>query len=411
MLLSENFKVALRALLANKMRSVLTILGIVIGVATVVALLSIGQGATASITNQIRSTGSNLLNISPGRQQGIPGGGETRQSSHLYYADYELLQRTITDNVTAIVPVVQSSYTIKFGDQSFTETVAGTTAAEQSVRALVLTNGRFLTDGDNKSNALVAVLGSQSASDLFGSTPPVGNTISINGVKFTVVGLLQSKGASFGSPDDMVFIPIQTGYDKLFGQTSTFNGKQTVNDIIISVKTTGAMNTVSAVATYVLRRSHNLKPSDPVDFNVQNQTDILNTLNSVTQTLTIFLGAIAGISLLVGGIGIMNIMLVSVTERTREIGLRKAVGATRNQILVQFLIETVTLSLLGGIIGILLGVLTATIFKATGLIASVVTASSILMAFSFALAIGIFFGLYPAFRAANLHPMEALRYE
>ncbi|HSB03523.1 MAG TPA: FtsX-like permease family protein, partial [Anaerolineales bacterium] len=185
----------------------------------------------------------------------------------------------------------------------------------------------------------------------------------------------------------------------------------TVNDILISVKTTDAMDTISAEATYLLRRSHKLKPSDDADFNIQNQTDILNTLNSVTQTLTIFLGAIAGISLLVGGIGIMNIMLVSVTERTREIGLRKAVGATRNQILVQFLIETVTLSLLGGIIGILLGIATATIFRATGLISSVITPNSILLAFSFALAIGIFFGLYPAFRAANLHPMEALRYE
>jgi putative ABC transport system permease protein len=305
----------------------------------------------------------------------------------------------------------QSSYTIKFGDQSFTDNVSGTTAAEQNVRSLVVTNGRFLTDGDNKSDALVAVLGSQVASDLFGSVQPVGNTISINGVKFMVVGILQSKGASFGSPDDIVFIPIQTGYNKLFGETSTFDGKQTINNIVISVKTTDAMDTVSAEATYLLRHSHNLKSSDDADFNIMNQTDLLNTLNSVTQTLTIFLGAIAGISLLVGGIGIMNIMLVSVTERTREIGLRKAVGATRNQILVQFLIETVTLSLLGGIIGILLGVLTATIFKATGLIASVVTISSILMAFCFALAIGIFFGLYPAFRAANLHPMEALRYE
>jgi len=412
MLLSENFKVALRALLANKLRSILTILGIVIGVATVVALLSIGQGATASITNQIRSGGSNLLNISAGRQQvGFRGGGETRAASHLYYADYELLQRGLTDNISAIVPMVQSSYTIKFGDQSLDASVSGTTAAQKDVRAFQVAGGRFLTDGDNKSDALVAVLGSQVATDLFGSTPPVGKVISINGVKFMVVGVLESKGASFGSPDDMIFIPIQTGYDKLFGATSTFNGKQTLNDIIISVKTTDAMNTVSAEATYLLRRSHNLKPADDADFNILNQTDILNTLNSVTQTLTVFLGAIAGISLLVGGIGIMNIMLVSVTERTREIGLRKAVGATRNQILVQFLIETVTLSLLGGIIGILLGVVTATIFRATGLISSVITANSILLAFSFALAIGIFFGLYPAFRAANLHPMEALRYE
>jgi putative ABC transport system permease protein len=412
MLFSENLKIALRALRANKLRSILTILGIVIGVATVVALLSIGKGATASITDQIKSGGSNLLTISPGRQQAMfPGAGQTRQSSHLYYADYELLTRGITQNVSAIVPVYQSSYTIKFGDQSLTSIVSGTMEAQKDVRSFEIADGRFITDGDNKSDALMAVLGSQVATDLFGSVPPVGETISINGVKFAVVGVLESKGASFGSPDDSIFIPIQTGYDKLFGETATFNGKQTINSILISVKTTDEMDTVSAQASYMLRRSHKLKPSEDVDFNILNQSDTLNTLNSVTQTLTIFLGAIAGISLLVGGIGIMNIMLVSVTERTKEIGLRKAVGATRNQILTQFLIETVTLSLLGGIIGILLGVLIATFFSVTGLIASVITADSILMAFFFALAIGVFFGLYPAFRAANLHPMVALRYE
>jgi putative ABC transport system permease protein len=411
MLLSENFKVALRALRANKLRSILTILGIVIGVATVVALLAIGNGATASITNQIKSSGSNLLTISPGRQQGFPGAGESRQASHLYYADYELLTKGITDNISAIVPSYQSAYTIKYGDQSLTDSVSGTIAAQKDVRSLQVTSGRFLSDEDNKADALVAVLGSQVASDLFASTPPVGKTISINGMKFMVVGVLASKGAAFGSPDDTVFIPLQTGYDKLFGDTATFDGKRTINNIVISVKTTDAMNTVSAEASYLLRHSHKLKPSDTADFNIQNQTDILNTLNSVTQTLTTFLGAIAGISLLVGGIGIMNIMLVSVTERTREIGLRKAVGATKNQILTQFLIETVTLSLMGGIIGILLGVSIATFFSAAGLISSVITPSSIFMAFSFALAIGIFFGLYPAFRASNLHPMEALRYE
>ena len=411
MLLSENFKVALRALRANKLRSILTILGIVIGVATVVALLSIGNGATASITNQIKSSGSNLLTISPGRQQGFPGTGESRQASHLYYADYELLTKGITDNISSIVPSYQSAYTIKFGDQSLTDSVSGTLAAQKDVRSLQVAGGRFLSDEDNKADAPVAVLGSQVASDLFASTPPVGKTISINGMKFMVIGVLASKGATFGSPDDTVFIPLQTGYDKLFGDTATFDGKRTINNIVISVKTTDAMNTVSAEASYLLRHSHKLKPSDNADFNIQNQTDILNTLNSVTQTLTTFLGAIAGISLLVGGIGIMNIMLVSVTERTREIGLRKAVGATKNQILTQFLIETVTLSLLGGIIGILLGVSIATFFSAAGLISSVITPSSIFMAFSFALAIGIFFGLYPAFRASNLHPMEALRYE
>jgi len=412
-LLSENFKIALRALRANKLRSILTMLGIVIGVATVVALLSIGKGATASITSSIQNSGSNLLTVSHGRAQFGPAGeGASRQQSHLYYADYELLQKTLADNVTAIVPSYQSSYVVKSGDQSINVGVTGVTQDYQTVRSYQVADGRFITDGDNKAQALVAVLGSQTATDLFGTLSPVGKTIAINGIKFEVVGTLVSKGSSgFGSADDAIFVPLQTGYDKLYGSNANFNGKKTINNITVSVKTTDLMNTVSAQIQYLLRRSHNLAATDQLDFNVLNQTDILNTLSTVTRTLTIFLGAIAGISLLVGGIGIMNIMLVSVTERTREIGLRKAVGATRNQILVQFLIETVTLSLLGGIIGILLGVGIAKVFSVTGLITSVVTADSILLAFVFALMIGLFFGLYPAFRAANLHPMEALRYE
>ena len=413
MLLSENFKIALRALRANKMRSALTMLGIVIGVATVVALLSIGKGATASITSQIQSSGSNLLTVSPGRSQFSPGGGgASQQQSHLYYSDYELLARGVKDNITAIVPTYQSSYIVKYGEDSFSVNVTGVTQEYQDVRSYDVANGRFITDGDNKAQAKVAVLGSQTAEDLFGSLSPIGKTISINGIKFEVVGVLESKGSSgFGSADDAVFIPLDTGYDKVFGSTANYNGKKTVNNIIVSVKTTDLMDTVSAQMEYMLRRSHKLATTDESDFNIMNQTDTLNTLSSITNTLTIFLGAIAGISLLVGGIGIMNIMLVSVTERTKEIGLRKAVGATRNQILTQFLIETVTLSLLGGILGILLGVGIATLFSVTGLISSVITIDSILMAFFFTLVIGVFFGIYPAFRAANLHPMVALRYE
>lgn len=412
MLLSENFKIALRALRANKLRSILTMLGIVIGVATVIALLSIGKGATASITSDIQSGGSNLLTVSPGRSQFGPGGGSSQQESHLYYSDYELLQRGLADNVTAIVPAYQSSYIVKSGDESFSVNVTGVTEAYQEVRSYEVAKGRFITDGDNKSQAKVAILGSQTAEDLFGSLSPIGKTISINGIKFEVAGVLVSKGSSgFGSADDAVFIPLDTGYDKLFGSTATYNGKKIVNNIYVSVTTTDLMDTVSAQIEYMLRRSHKLATSDELDFNVLSQTDTLDILSSITNTLTIFLGAIAGISLLVGGIGIMNIMLVSVTERTKEIGLRKAVGATRNQILTQFLIETMTLSVLGGIIGILFGSGIATLFTLTGLITAVITANSILLAFLFSLAIGVFFGLYPAFRAANLHPMEALRYE
>jgi len=413
MLFSENFKIAIRALRANKLRSILTMLGIVIGVATVVALLSIGKGATASITSDIQSGGSNLLTVSAGKGRfGPGGGGVSQQQSHLYYSDYELLQRGLVDNVTAIVPTYQSSYTVKYNDQSFSVSVTGVTQDYQEVRSYDVANGRFITNGDNKAQALVAVLGSQTAVDLFGSLSPIGKTVAVNGIKFEVVGVLVSKGSSgFSSSDDAVFIPLETGYSRLFGTTAEFNGKKTVNSIYVSVTTTELMDTVSAQIQYMVRRSHKLAASDELDFNVQSQTDTLATLSSITSTLTAFLGAIAGISLLVGGIGIMNIMLVSVTERTKEIGLRKAVGATRNQILVQFLIETMTLSILGGVIGILLGVGIATIFTLTGLITAVITADSILMAFFFSLAIGVFFGLYPAFRAANLHPMEALRYE
>jgi putative ABC transport system permease protein len=323
-----------------------------------------------------------------------------------------LLQRSLLDNIVAIVPSYQSSYLVKYGDQSFNVGVTGVTKDYQEAHSYKVAEGRFVSDGDNKSEALVAVLGSQTAQDLFGGLTAIGKTISVKGVKFEVVGVLESKGSSgFGSSDDAIFIPLETGYNKLFGSTATYNDKKVVNSIAVSVKTTDAMDTVSAQIKFLIRRSHKLASTDELDFNVLSQADLLSTLTTVTQTLTVFLGAIAGISLLVGGIGIMNIMLVSVTERTKEIGLRKAVGATRNQILTQFLIETVTLSLLGGIVGILLGVGIAEVFTLTGLITAVVTAGSIILAFTFALAIGVFFGLYPAFRAANLHPMVALRYE
>jgi putative ABC transport system permease protein len=408
MLFSENIRIALRALQSNKMRSVLTMLGIVIGVATVVALLAIGNGATSRITNEIQS-GSNMLTVMAGRQRG-PGGGGSQQS-HLYYSDYELLQRVLTENASTLMPTFQSSYELKYDKQSFSASVIGVMSGYEELRSLTVDQGRSISSGDEKSESLVVVLGSQTAKDLFGSLSPIDKEISINGAKFKVVGVLKSKGSGFGSADDAVLIPLSTGYSKLFGSDAVKNNKTVVSSILVPVPNTDKMTTVSAQIEYVLRRSHNLKSSEESDFNIQNPTDMLATLSSVTQTLTIFLGAIAGISLLVGGIGIMNIMLVSVTERTKEIGLRKAVGATRNQILVQFLIETLTLSIFGGIIGILFGISIALTFTALGLITAVISPGSIIMAFTFAMAIGIFFGLYPAYRAANLHPMVALRYE
>jgi len=412
MLLSENFLLALRALRANTLRSALTMLGIVIGVATVVALLAIGNGATASITSDIEGIGSNLITVMPGRQMTNMRNATQTQTSHLYYSDYETLQKRVLSNVSGISPAFSSSYKVKYESESFQVSVTGVMEDYFAIRSYQIGNGRGITDSDNHALSRVAVIGSQTAEDLFGNLNPVGKDISINGVKFQVVGVLQAKGSTgFDNPDDVVLIPLETGYSKLFGSSAIVDGKQTVSVILLSANSSDAVDTVIGQAEYLLRREHDIAANEEADFNITSQADFLSTVGTITQTLTIFLGAIAAISLLVGGIGIMNIMLVSVTERTKEIGLRKAVGASKNQILVQFLIETMTLSILGGLIGILLGVGIAWIFTVLGLITSIVSISNILMAFMFAVAVGLFFGIYPAYRAASLHPMEALRYE
>jgi len=409
MLLTQNIQIALRALTANKMRSILTMLGIIIGVGAVVALLAIGNGATSSIIGEIEGIGSNLVSISPGKMQGGPGasGGST---SYLYYSDYETLARQIS-GVDGIAPTFQSSYTVKYNSESTSVNVTGITPAYFSVRSYEVATGRAITENDSKSQARVAVIGSTTASDLFGSLNPIGKVIKINSVRFEIVGVLQSKGGSNQNADDVVLIPLQTGYSKLFGESATRDGKQTLSAISMSASAADDVDSVMAQAERILRSEHRIKVTEDADFSVMSQSDFLSTLDTVTTTLNIFLGAIAGISLLVGGIGIMNIMLVSVTERTKEIGLRKAVGARKNQILLQFLVETVTLSVLGGILGIALGAGIAELVTLLDLITTQITASSILLAFFFAVAIGIFFGIYPAYRAASLHPIEALRYE
>jgi putative ABC transport system permease protein len=273
--------------------------------------------------------------------------------------------------------------------------------------------GRGINASDRTKQNLVAVIGATTATDLFPSaSAAIGKTIKISNVNFTVVGTLKSKGSSgFNNEDDVVFVPLETGYSKLFGSNAVQNGEKVVNVIAVSASSPDTVDSVSAQITFVMRHQHHLKPADADDFRVMNQAALLTTLTSVTATLTTFLGAIAALSLLVGGIGIMNITLVSVSERTREIGLRKAVGARKDHILFQFLVETTTLSISGGIIGILLGMAIAGVVTALGLITAQVTLSSILLSFFFAVAIGLFFGIYPAYRAANLHPMEALRSE
>jgi putative ABC transport system permease protein len=410
MLFTQNIQTAFRGLAANKLRSALTILGIVIGVAAVVALMGIGNGATSNITSQIASNGTNLLNIQSGRSQ-RPSPGAQMAQTFLTYKDYQALVTTLTD-VAGIAPAYQSSYTVTMGTTSSTLSVIGVTEDYVNVHSYTVASGRNITATDDSKQKQVAVIGATTAEDLFPSTDPLGQTIKINDKSFTIVGVLASKGSSgFDNQDDLILIPLNTGYAKLFGSNAIRNSEKIVSAIAVSASSAETVDSVSSQITFVLRHQHHLATDDDDDFRISNQAELLETLSSVSSTMTTFLGAIAAISLLVGGIGIMNITLVSVSERTREIGLRKAVGAQKNHILFQFLVETMTLSILGGVLGILIGSGIAWGVTAAGLITSQVTASSILLSFTFAVLIGLFFGIYPAYRAANLHPMEALRSE
>jgi len=415
----ENVRVALDGLLVNKLRSSLTMLGVVIGVGAVIALMSIGAGAQASITQQITSMGTNLLIVMPGfgeQEGGVRGAAGS--AANLTYADAQAIadQRNVPD-ARFVAPIFGQNAQIIFGAANINASVTGVTAGYLPAFNLVVAQGRFIEASDIDKRANVAVLGYQAAQDLFGNFDPLGQKIKVtlpggNGrVALTVVGVLKEKGgAGFNSPDDAVLVPISAA------QTRLFNGRNARGQLIVSqvavvatsqATTTAVQNQLDAL----LRRRHDLTPSQDANFRVLNQADLLSTASQVTGTLTAFLGAIAGISLLVGGIGIMNIMLVSVTERTREIGIRKAVGARRADILVQFLMEAVVLSLLGGVIGILLGTGLAKIVALTGLVSPLVTLNSVLLAVGFSVAVGLFFGIYPANQAARLHPIEALRYE
>ncbi len=405
--LIENIRIALRALSANKLRSVLTMLGIIIGVTAVVALLSIGEGATASITSQVEGLGSNLIFVSPGRVFEREGGAE---NARLYYTDYEALVANQV-NMRLIAPAYQTIANIKSGDKSVSISVAGVVPEYLETRSDELERGRFITESDRNRNAQVVVLGSEIAEDLFGNLNPVGQKIKINNNSFEVIGVLEEKGGGFGSSNDSAFIPLETGYTKVFGASAEDDGKQLLTDISISADDPDKVSDVMAQVTFLLRKLHKISPESDPDFSVLSQSQFLDTLNTITATLTIFLAAIAAISLLVGGIGIMNIMLVSVTERTREIGLRKAVGARRSTILVQFLVETITLSVIGGLLGILLGAGIAWAFTALDLIDTSISINTIALAFFFSSAVGVFFGIYPAVRASGLRPIEALRYE
>jgi putative ABC transport system permease protein len=409
----ESIRVALQGLAANKLRSSLTMLGIVIGVGAVIALLALGEGTQAAITEEIQGIGSNLIFITPGSEEGHGPGATRSVADTLTLADAEAIAAPgSVPGVLAVAPEFNNNADVIYGSESVNATITGTTPDYPLVRSSSPEMGEFFTQQQMTTMARVAVLGHQTAEDLFGGSDPLGRTIKINRVHFRVIGVMEEKGGGMGgSADSTVYIPITTAQRKLFGGRATSGTSWKVSSINVALVSEDYMDPATDEITLLLRQQHKIQPGEDDDFSVMSQEDILSMAEQITGILTIFLGAIAAISLLVGGIGIMNIMLVSVTERTREIGIRKAVGAKRRDILMQFLIEAIVLSVIGGLLGILLGAGIAILVEQSGLMTTVVSADAVLLATGFSVAVGLFFGIYPSMRAARLHPIEALRYE
>ncbi len=404
---------ALDSLSSNRLRSILTILGIVIGVAAVIALVSIGRGAQASITAQIQSTGTNLVYVRPGAVQ--QGGVSAGAGSAATLTEDDALALAGVAGVVGVAPEVDGRAQIAYVGQNSNTRVVGTTPDYLTVRNFQISDGAFISQANVIGRSSVVVLGSAVADTLFGgSGGAVGQSVRLNGQPYRVIGVLVSKGGTgFGSQDDQVIVPLTTAQTRLTGG-NRLRGANVIAVINVQVGSANQVTAAIAGITDVLRARHHTSVGAD-DFSVQNQQDALAAITQVTNVLTIFLGGIAGISLLVGGIGIMNIMLVSVTERTREIGVRKAVGARRSDILYQFLVESAVLSLLGGFIGIALGWGIALVIGKVQLsgstITPVVSLDSVLLATGFSIAVGLFFGIYPATRAASLEPVEALRHD
>ena len=412
----ENLKVAFKSLTSNKLRAFLTMLGIIIGVGSVVAVMSVGAGATASITQNLQSMGTNVITISPGRSEPRGEGGaigrfgsdntEQIDQGELYLDDAKALQAKAT-LLNEVAPVLYGrNSTISYMSWNGQVSVTGTTQDFLAVEGYKMAEGNFITESDVSNLSNVAVIGNTIAEDYFGKIDPIGEVIKINGKNFVVVGLLQTVGtAGFGaSPDSSIYVPITTAQNKLYGS-------DTVDNIVAKLKDENQLDASIAEVKSILRIQHRILPGKNNNFSVSSPTQFLATATSVTQILSITLGSIAGISLLVGGIGIMNIMFVSVTERTREIGIRKSLGAKNRDILIQFLTESIILSLLGGLLGIGLAFLISFVLKSFSSLNSLITATPIILALSFSTAIGLIFGIFPAMRAARLSPIESLRYE
>lgn len=409
---AENLRIAMRGLIANKLRAFLTMLGIIIGVAAVITLVSVGEGVEGFVTAQFQGLGNNLLFVFPGQL-----GPEDRPRSSsfgLTNDDVEALSDPfLVPDVVRIVPEYGRTATIKRGRYETRTGVTGTTSEFVVIRDFFPEEGSFFTPQDELADARVAVLGQTVYEELFpDGEDPIGESIKINNVNFQIIGLMESKGGSgFNDQDDVILVPITTAQRRLFPARRP-DGKFRVDVIYAQLASEERQETAITQMELVLRDTHRLNFDEENDFTVLSQAELVSAFGEVTGVLTVFLGVIAGISLLVGGIGIMNIMLVSVTERTREIGLRKAVGAKRRDIMWQFLVEAMLMSVAGGVIGLAIGTGGAWIIsQLSGNLQAAVAWNSVVLAIGFSAGVGLFFGIYPATRAARLNPIEALRYE
>lgn len=401
----EILRVAVRSIRANKMRSFLTMLGIIIGVSAVILLSAVGHGATDEVTHQIESLGSNLLQVmsASARVGGVSQGEGSTPS--LTLADAQAIAQQ-DSAVAAVAPLISRSGQVVWGANNYSTPVQGTTANYSQVKPTPIASGRSFTNQEVQDSAAVAVLGTTVVQNLFPpGVNPVGQTIDVNRIPFRVIGVLQSQGSNgFVNQDDRIIIPITTDMNLL-------DNTPYLTAILVSAKSAPLMTLAQAEITATLRAANHLAPGQPNDFKIFNQATILSALTQTTTILTDLLAGVAAISLMVGGIGIMNIMLVSVTERTREIGIRKAIGATRPVILSQFVVEAMLVSAFGGLIGVLLGVLGASLAGMLMHLHHLISPRAVVVAFGFAVIIGVVFGVYPARKAANLRPIDALRFE
>jgi putative ABC transport system permease protein len=411
-ILEETFS----ALLSNKVRTSLTMLGIVIGISSVIVMVSVGQGASSSITESIESTGSNLLMITPGSTKNIGYGARSQSGTaeSLTIEDSEEISSSI-DSITAVTNEVSGRYQVVYKGNNTNTSIMGTDENYASVRNVTLTQGDFISNSYVESSSKVAVLGPTVVENLFASddeefsdidlSTVIGKTIKINKIEFKIIGITTQKGSSgFSNQDDKIYIPYTTAQKYL-------SGSKYLSEIDVQISDADKMEEAQTEITNLLLSLHNISDTTAADFSISNQSDLLETITSTTQTLTILLGAIAGISLLVGGIGIMNMMLTTVTERTKEIGLRKAIGATGDDVSLQFLTESVVLTFSGGIIGVALGWGLSFLVNYLNITSTTVSIFSVLLAVGVSAGIGIIFGYYPAKRASKLNPIEALRYE